>query len=678
VHFDLIFADVLRDRGGFDVIVGNPPWAKPAWNEGDVLGELDPGFLMRKLSASDAQKARAKALEGDGARTGFLNAYVSAKGGMEVTGSHVMHPFAGGGQNNLYRCFIDLAFRLTAKGGAAGLIHQDGHLSDPKSGAFRRAWYGRVAKHFEFINRMKSKNFAEVDHNVRFSLNIYRGAVGSPDFEKVTNAFMAAQVTDSYRHDGNGAMPGMKNDDGDWDTRGHCHRIVTIDADALSAIHGLAEGEEVPVEETRLIQPYSRGMMDVFRAFAIAPKLARAIPPVIIEQQTPSGWRDVQVPGWQMSACWHETGAQKDGTILRATDFRPAAETVLQGPLFHVGNPLYKTPRALSRTNADYDVLNLSTVPDDYVPRSNYGPAVEWQEYEARITRCRFDPTRHHTDFFRVAFRRMIALNGERSLITALIPRGVAHVDGVESVACARTEDLLNLAAMTHSLPFDFLVKASGQGDARESFVASLPFPALPDTAKHRALRLACLTRPYAELWEGEAPRLRALPWSSPDPRLLAAPAQDAPAQWDRSAAFRTDYVRRMALVEIDVLAARALGLTLAQLQEIYRIYFPVLAENEAGTWYDRHGRIVWTCSKGLPGIGHLVDGRSPGRAAWERILAHAPDRLESVATDDTQPGGPRQVTRVFDGPFDRCDRAQDYARAWEYFNRMDAEGRPA
>ena len=41
-HFDLIFADVLKARGGFDVIVGNPPWAKPSWNEGLVLADIDP------------------------------------------------------------------------------------------------------------------------------------------------------------------------------------------------------------------------------------------------------------------------------------------------------------------------------------------------------------------------------------------------------------------------------------------------------------------------------------------------------------------------------------------------------------------------------------------------------------------------------------------------------------
>ena len=129
-----------------------------------------------------------------------------------------------------------------------------------------------------------------------------------------------------------------------------------------------------------------------------------------------------------------------------------------------------------------------------------------------------------------------------------------------------------------------------------------------------------------------------------------------------------------MALVEIDVLVARALGLTLEQLQEIYRIYFPVLQENEQGTWYDRNGRIVWTCSKGLPGVGWLDNGKSPGRAAWEKKLAENPSVLRCAAIDDTQPGGPREVERVFEGPFEICDRATDYPRAWAHFDALEGQ----
>jgi hypothetical protein len=669
-HFDLMFADVQKARGGFDVIVGNPPWAKPSWNEADAIGDIDPGFITRKLAAADARNMRSHALRKEVDRKAFLAAFASAKGAMTATGSEVMNPFAGGGQNNLYRCFIDLAFRLVAPKGYAALIHKDGHLTDPKSRDFRRDWYGRIAKHFEFSNKMTAKMFAEVHHELKFSLNIYRGAPAQISFEKITTAFLPSQVEDSYRHDGVGPLPTIKTTDGKWDTRGHRDRLVRVDLDALSAIRALTEDESVPVEEARFLQPYSAKMLDVFRAIAAAPSLSEAVKPVKLWQTTPEGEREVEIPGWQMNRIWDETNAQKIlGVIRRETRFQESTEAmVISGPMFHVGNPLYKTPKTNCRTNADYQVVDLTVVPGDYLPRSNYAPAVEMSEYLRQLPRCRWNPTNSHTDFYRVGLRRMINLNSERSLVSALLPPGLAHVNTVESVSFNSVDNLLSLASLTQSILFDFLTKVAGRADIFESTVSSWPLTDPGSTAKHRALRLACVTAPYAALWNEHAHILTPLAWHSDDPRLTLDGPVEGPGAWDRTAALRTDFARRMALVEIDVLVSQALGLTLDQLIDIYRIYFPVLQQNEAGTWYDRGGRIVWTCSKGLPGVGYLEDARSPSRRRWEQILGSGCRSLECEAIVDFLPGGPERRTRAFQGPFDVCDRVEDYKRAWTYF----------
>lgn len=679
VHYDLIFADVMKARGGFDVIVGNPPWSKPSWNEGLVLADIDP--LYTGLSASDAKKIlpealpKAASVRRDGrlipAIDAFLKDFVSTRGAMEVSSSDVMNPFAGGGANNLYRCFIDLSFRLVAPQGYAALIHQDGHLGDPKSGAFRRHWYARIAKHFGYINTIKSKNFADAAHYMRFSQNIYRGVDAEVSFDQFTTAFLPQQVDDSYVHDGVGEIPDIKGADGNWDTRGHRDRVMRIDSDALSVIHALSEVDTVPVEEARFIQPYSTRILEVFRQIARFPKLDAAIKKSESAGKTAAGGPSGTAPLWQQSPHWNETASQKDGTIRRETAFRQADQIILQGPLFHVGNPLYKTPKSLNRTKADYEVIDLTSVPDDYLPRTNYVPATEIFEYRRRMTRCRWDSTKSHADFYRIAFRNMINLNSERSLIPAIIAPGVSHIHGVQSIALASNKDLLDFHANVISLVFDFLIKAFGKQNA-EGTLSELPFVNAGSTAAHRSLRLACLTLAYAELWNLQAPALDVLPWSSLDPRLRLEGPVEGPATWDRTAGLRTEFARRMALVEIDVLVAQALGLTIDQLIEIYRIYFPILQQYEGGTWFDQSGRIVWTCSKGLPGVGWLDDrGKSPGRAAWERILAENPSALTCAASDDTMPGGSRVVTRHFVGPFTKCDRIEDYRRAWAHFEQL-------
>lgn len=157
------------------------------------------------------------------------------------------------------------------------------------------------------------------------------------------------------------------------------------------------------------------------------------------------------------------------------------------------------------------------------------------------------------------------------------------------------------------------------------------------------------------------------------DPRLNNNFFKNLTPHWQRDIALRSDYERRQALVEIDVLAAMALGLTLDELITIYRVQFPVMRQYEKDTWYDQNGRIVFTISKGLVGVGFPRKGKK-GEQGWEDIKDMKTGTVERTIIDDTMPGGPIERTIIYQAPFDRCDREEDYHTAWEAFEIRFAE----
>lgn len=128
-----------------------------------------------------------------------------------------------------------------------------------------------------------------------------------------------------------------------------------------------------------------------------------------------------------------------------------------------------------------------------------------------------------------------------------------------------------------------------------------------------------------------------------------------------------------------------ALGLTLDDLCTIYRVQFPVLNQNERDTWYDRAGRIVFTVSKGLVGVGLPRKKRKDDTCygirtdrshengialGWEDIRRLKHGVVTRAIMDDTLPGGPFERTIEYHAPFDRCDREEDYRTAWAAFEK--------
>jgi hypothetical protein len=273
----------------------------------------------------------------------------------------------------------------------------------------------------------------------------------------------------------------------------------------------------------------------------------------------------------------------------------------------------------------------------------------------------------------------------ERSLIVAVIPPGVAHVHTMLSMAFHSPRALSMFVAAAGSVIFDAFIKLTGKADLYESTLRQLPF-----IEHHRILllgsSLVSLTTHYAPLWsEVFTLDFTQQCWSQPhNPRLPQDFFARLTPAWQRHCALRTDYARRMALVEIDVLVAQALGLTLDELLLVYRVQFPVMQQYERDTWYDIHGRIVFTISKGLVGVGlprkggtsqpkariTLPDGTvRDGQFGWEDVQGPPDDTVvQQWVQDDTMPTGPYLKERRWVAPFARASREDDYRTAWAFF----------
>jgi hypothetical protein len=681
-HWELAFADIFASRGGFDLVLGNPPWLKIEWNEAGILGEVNPLFAIRKLNATEISKLRAEAFaQFKGLQEGWTAEMEEAEATQNFLNANQNYPVLKGMKANLYKCFLPLGWRVSGKSGVTGYLHPEGPYDDPEGGLFREALYQRLLCHFQFVN--VKKLFQEVLHWVKYSVNIYGPKKDGPSFVSISNLYVPQTVDACFMHDGSNLSGGLKTIAGEWDVSGHRDRIVRVDQTQLAVFAQLYDAPGTPSLWARLPALHAESLSSVLRKLAAYPRRLGEF-----------------ADSYYSTQHWNEKLAKDDGTIVRNEDrsaiFASSPEEwVLSGPHFFVANTFVKTPRTICSSHLTYDTLDLESLPDTYLPRTNYRPMVDRTEYLRRTPRVTWIEegqitAKPVTEYFRLAFRAMIGSSSERTLIATLLAREFAHIHAVQSTVFRSVYDLIAAEVVCLSVVADFFVKSTGRSNLQGTWT-TLPRISPQSSAVSRTLALNCLTSHYAPLWEELFDAgFREENWSQPDnPRLPQGFFRDLTPEWQRHCALRSDYARRMALVEIDVLVARELGLTLDELQLIYRVQFPVMQQYERDTWYDIHGRIVFTNSKGLVGIGlprrvvrnaaaitlTLPDGRTRSLQGWDELrqLQDAGDLPEgSVATttvlDDTLPGGPRTVERRYEAPFALASREEDYKLAWEFF----------
>ncbi len=644
-HWELAFADIFAAAGGFDLIVGNPPWTTLDWKDNEFLAQYEPRIIVRKWSADLVARRKREILATDDRRRAWGAAFRAATGQT----AFFRHPWQYAelaGRPNTYKAFLLQGFRLVKPDGIVGFVHPVDHLKDPKGRALRSACYQRQIWLLQFANERHL--FADIHQRTAYAIGIYRGQPDALRFRLMANLFDPRTVTESLLHDGAGPVPGIKDDNNQWEVRGHRSRIIEMDTQALQRLGSVLD-PGVPAEAVRLPLLHSQALVDSLVKMTRVPDRLGDLEGSVLQDMM-----------------WNETTDRKppDPVFQRRTEFyADPSEMILQGPNFGLSTPWAKCPRSHCLSKGDYDVVDLTVIPDDYLPRVNYTPVIPWEAYRNRVRPVPWDATTRHLDSFRLFLRGYVNAGNERSLQCAIFGEGFAHVDVCESLAFRELGTLLSVCSLWNSLPYDFIAKSCQVLRMHKSFTSQLPLVSLPATALHRTLQLNCLTSHNAPLWNELALDCAPLPWAGNHPCLDSEGPQWASPQWQRQCALRRDYVRRQALLEIDVLVAMAFDLSLDELIQIYRLVFPVMRNYEENTWYDRHGRIVWSPITGK--------GLKMPRNEWERHRALPQGCLAEDVEDNFLPDGPHLRTIEYQAPFTRPDRERDYRQAWAYFEKM-------
>lgn len=659
-HPMLEFLEVFWLRDGFDIICGNPPWEKWSYEQQEVIGEKYPEVLIREDSATDVEHALEIYFQNATIKSMCMMEQVEATCSATFMNSFACYPLLVGQQADLYKNVLTNCFDLLSEKGYLGMLHPESVYDDAKGQPLRKVMYRRLQYHFQYQNAL---NLFPIAHRRKYSANIYTGLKDEISFDSISNLFHPKTVDDCYMHNGQGICEGIKGKDGKWNLAGHKNRIVHYNAKYIKLLSDTFEDGRYP-DCAKLVSVHNNEMLGILDKIS-------------------NYERKVSSVRNKITVCFDETGAPKEGLIkdVRSHTCYPSMENcemIYNAPQFYVSNPVYQTPKEVSLKKGDFNIVDLEKISDEYIQRTKYLPLVGNYRSLSTFNAFVIGQDEHGNDIYdslldhyKVGFRKMVNLSGERSLICAVLPRRTAHINGVISIEERDRNYTVDMAALCSSIVMDFYWKTIATQNITESRLATFPFgikKKFKSAMYSRTLMLNCLNKYYDDLWSGcWCESFRTDSWSLEDARLK--PFSELTPSWNHDTPLRNHFERRQALVEIDVLAAMSFGLSLEDLEFIYDIQFPVLRQNEDDTWYDQKGNVVYSVSLCKKGVG--VD-----RATWNTIRGEqlsdniyqgaTSSYIYTVPVEKSELYGGEQVT--YYAPYTRCDRIADYQRAWTFF----------
>lgn len=175
-HWGYVFDDIVQRRGGFDIILANPPWEvfKPQAKE--FFAEYSGVVTKNKMTIKEFEKEQSKLLQNAEVRAAWLAyesrfphlsqwfraapefKHQSAVVGGKKTGSDI----------NLYKLFVERSFHLLRAGGHCGIVIPSGIYTDLGAKGLRDLLFGHTQIEGLFCFENRKEIFEGVHRSFKF------------------------------------------------------------------------------------------------------------------------------------------------------------------------------------------------------------------------------------------------------------------------------------------------------------------------------------------------------------------------------------------------------------------------------------------------------------------------------------------------------------------------------
>ena len=181
LHWEVAFPGVwrfwqnVRPEGGFDAVIGNPPWDRIKLQEVEWFATRDSALALAPTAA--ARRTGIQRLREQG--NPLADEFDTAKQRADTLGQLVRgsghYPLLGGGDVNLYSLFVERAMGLIKPDGLVGLLTPSGIYADKTAARFFKtvSTNGRVGGLFDFEN--KKIFFKDIHASFKFCALIFGG-----------------------------------------------------------------------------------------------------------------------------------------------------------------------------------------------------------------------------------------------------------------------------------------------------------------------------------------------------------------------------------------------------------------------------------------------------------------------------------------------------------------------